>query len=808
MPQPTAYYAGTDTPIPEHELPAAVARGQAEYDAGARVHVKLADGSIGTVPAEQLGQAMAGGAGVLASTAVAQREQAAADEAHAAQFRTPGQVYLTQLEATARGITGGYSDAALRALGDTNIGEREKANPSFAAAHEISAATGTAIGGALLSGGGSAVGEVGAAGRALEGLTAPARAVGAVGDAAGGIVGGGLRALGYEGATAAGRIGATALRLGATGAAEGAVMGAGQAVSRSALDDSPLTIDKLTAAVQRGALTGGIGGAALGAAGRGALEGYRALGGAEAVQGIAARQAFHAVAADQAKAYTDAGGRVERIGQKMLDSGAMATKLETTAANLERRVTEAGEQMQTVARSLDEAGIRPNAQGILDRVQAQVEKLRGVGLGETNKLAARLEKEIAPMGEQIAAGETPSFTQVWEQRKVLGSLVYEAQRNAKGLRKRAYDELYGSFAQSLDDATAEGAGELQGAWRRAAEDFHDFKTASDAAKEMIKRRSKGRAMGLSDYGAGLGAIGTVIASGGGAIPAMASAAAAGAASKLVRERGSAVAAKALDAVAKFDKRVTAAVEGMSGTVAAKLPRAAPVPVIVAARSRAGEAIPAPDPHKDQAQYWAAVESIQRFQSDPAHAAAMLGPRVDGIAHENPTLAALVMTRLRAQAGMAAARIPGSMSPATSSMTPAAERPHVPRPEQERFMSYLRGLSEPEHTVDQLAAGVVDRDAVDALRDGYPALYADIRQRVALTVAQRTEPLPYARRLLLGTAFQFPADRSLQPDYVASIQMQYAQQDAGGPQQPPPARSNLDPQLGTALYSGSQRAEAQ
>lgn len=147
----------------------------------------------------------------------------------------------TAVEGVARGATFGLSDIALQGLGEeaSALSGRAQANPATAFGSELVGA----IAPSLFTGGAGAAGTVA---RAI-----PSGALAARAGALGTKVGGGLR-----GAVVAGGF-------------EGSVFGAGQAVSRLALTDEPLTAEAVFAEIGTGALLGGGLGAAGGALGAG-----------------------------------------------------------------------------------------------------------------------------------------------------------------------------------------------------------------------------------------------------------------------------------------------------------------------------------------------------------------------------------------------------------------------------------------------------------------------------------------------------------------------------------------------------------
>lgn len=167
---------------------------------------------------------------------------------------TLGQEVVTGLEGLARGATFGLSDTALVGLGvdADNIRNRQAVNSTIATGAELTGA----IAPGLLSGGSGLSASIA---RAL-----PSGAMAARTGALAGRLGGGLR-----GAVIAGGI-------------EGSVFGAGQAVSRLALDDEPLTAEAAFAEIGTGVLLGGglgVAGGALGVGLEKTADGMAHLGG-------------------------------------------------------------------------------------------------------------------------------------------------------------------------------------------------------------------------------------------------------------------------------------------------------------------------------------------------------------------------------------------------------------------------------------------------------------------------------------------------------------------------------------------------
>ncbi len=195
-------------------------------------------GEVGHVPDEQLQQALASGYS-LATPEQVQQAQLKAEYGGA----------LHQVGAAAsglaRGATIGLSDVAIAKLGGAEtLKAYDELHPELRMGGELVGAVAPAF-----------IGDeagLGSVGKALRGLTSPARGVMALGE-------------GAEAAMAARGLG-RAFQLGAAGAAEGAAYGFGDTLARGAVDND-LSGEKLAVSMLTNALLGGAAGYGLGAIG-------------------------------------------------------------------------------------------------------------------------------------------------------------------------------------------------------------------------------------------------------------------------------------------------------------------------------------------------------------------------------------------------------------------------------------------------------------------------------------------------------------------------------------------------------------
>lgn len=234
---------GEPTELPVAQIGDAVRSGAILPTADTELPMVVGDGSIQLVRAADLEAARDQGWEIASAQQVQAFRDAQKYESAGAQARTAG-------EAAVRGLTLGLSDGALVELGvdPEGLRKRKELNPIIAGGSEIAGA----VAPLLLTGGGSGVAGAAATGVRAAGIVP--RGVAAAGRAVEAGVQAGLGT----------GIAARGAALGAAGAVEGGLYGLGQAVSEAALQDAPLTGERIAAHMGTGALLGGVTGGVLG----------------------------------------------------------------------------------------------------------------------------------------------------------------------------------------------------------------------------------------------------------------------------------------------------------------------------------------------------------------------------------------------------------------------------------------------------------------------------------------------------------------------------------------------------------------
>ncbi len=804
------------TPVPDEKMAQALASG--EGYTGKRVTVRNEAGIVGTVDATELGK---GGYQPLTDAEI--------NEARIHEERsTGGQMALTAVEGAARGATLGLSDvAATGLLGDEyRQGAQERAgeNKKIALGSEIAGA----IAPALLSGGGSA-GAQGAGLAARAARFAPSALVSSGGRA---IERGVARIIGDAAPSMLGRMAQRAAAVGASGAVEGGLYGAGNALSQAALNDTPITAEKVLGGFGHGTLFGGGVGAGLGAAGGLASSAFeRIVGGSAGLKAsaekLANESALKAVGFQGSdfrkligrRAGEAAENKIADAGSELLnykfDSGPLkgqklftgAKKAEDFVDDLALAKEEVGAKIGAVKRQVDAAGAAPDAEAYLARVRAEVlDPLKASNSPTIRNQAKRVEEELASLGERVEARASALTAEPMRVRLPDGSIEMRPVKPPApitfGELERQRADLRNVFQPprpaggGLPPPVPEHAAHLEKAERILAEELdktvekHLASAGLDATEYARNKKTFGaladiekvankaaaqqlgnRALSPSDYGTGIAtAMGAMISGNvGGALMGGAGAVA----HKIIRERGRSVLAVMADSVAKMDGRIADAAQSLAGLASA--PRRA---ALVAAT--------APTISFDRT-----AEAVRSFASNPQSAAQALARPIEGIAPEHPQLAAQMQQTLAGDYQYLASKLPKSLGRADSSLTPQLEKSRVPKSEQQRFMAIVQAIENPASVIEKIAAGELPRDQIEALKARRPEIYNQMRTEAIKAFSMAKAPRGILERTRVSLAFDFNGDASLDPQTLAAIQA--GNRTAAPPEDQPQLSTGQQPQ---------------
>lgn len=824
-------------PVPDAKVGEAIASGEG-YAKG-RVTVRDPSGVVGTIDASELGKP-----GYRPLTDAEINEERIHRERS-----TLGQQAITGLEGAARGATLGLSDVATTGLlGDEyrqGAAERAHENKKIAIGSEIAGA----IAPTLFSGGAAAEVE-GASLLSRAARLAPSSLVSSGGRA---VERGVASIVGHSAESALGRMAQRAAAVGAAGAAEGGLYGAGNAVSEAALDGGPITAEKVLGGFGHGALFGGALGAGLGAASSaagsaferivGGTEGLRA--GAEKLANESALKAVGFQGSDFRKligrrAGEAAENKIADVGSELLnytfDGGPLkgrklftgAKKAEDFIDDLALAKEEVGAKLGAIKSQVDAAGMAPDAEKYLTRVNDEVlAPLRASNSPTIRGQADRVEAELAGLQERIDARAsaltadpirvrlpdgsiemrpvTPpppvTFGELDQFRKDLRSVFQPARPAGGGLpapvpeHAAHLEKAERILADELDKTVEQhlaAAGLDTTEYARNKKTFGALADIEKVANKAAAQQLGNRALSPSDYGTGMAtAIGAMLSGNvGGALMGGAGAFA----HKVIRERGRSVLAVMADSVAKMDGRIYEAAQSLAGLTAA--PRRA---ALVAGT--------APTVDFDRT-----AAAVRAFASNPKAAADALARPIEGIAPEHPELAAQMQQTLAGDYQYLQTKLPASLGRAGSSLTPQLEKARVPKSEQAKFMSVVHALENPASVIEKVAAGELPRDQIEALKVRRPEIYNQMRTEAIKAFSIAKAPRGILERTRVSLAFDFNGDASLDPMTLATIQASNRTAPSPEDQPPkpgPPPQQNqstkLNPQSAQTLATPSQKA---
>ena len=773
-------------------------------DPNTLIPVRAPDGSIGTVPAAQLREALDAGAEQVSGDVLAQAERA---EKYG---DVKGQV-LAGAAGAARGLTFGLSDAALTDFDPTlrdPLNALREVNPNASLAGELAGA----VAPTLLSGGAGAAGAARglSVGGAVRGLGAIPRGATALG----GLAERGVARIVGEGATST--LGAAAQRglsLGARGAAEGALYGAGHEVSEAALGDYEATAERLMAGAKSGALMGLAVGGALGASGpllRGAaskaddvLEAVRvpsseAGGGVrQKLSEVAEDRAFKSLSptkADERAAQRFAGDPkaigegARKIGRHMLDElpAEMGKRFELASTEeiaeaAGRRAKAIGEKLGAKLDKLDEAFPpskfgAPANDGFLPRVDTIAKRVNDEVLAPLRQLPgyegviSHVDGYLASLSDKAGSGEV-TFSRLQKIRAGLDDLIYRGKQPnvnpspaIEELRK-VRGIIESELIESGERAAATKGEAFAAEYKDLKSRYQSMRFAEKVATEAEMRGASNRTISMTDYLAGVGGL---------ALGQPALGVLAPLANKMGRERGNQVIAGLLDRATRLRQ-----VETQAASIDRKIEKGVRSFFAPAQVPRGTAAVPAIATAPLAVSYSRAVERVKSHEADPQKLAARMATRIGDLADHAPKVSAAAAAIEARKVSYLASKIPPGHRP-MEGLQPHLAKPKVSDAEKAKFLRHVRGAEEPLSILDDLKAGKLSREGIDAVRTLYPSLYEGVRSRALESLAKSKEPVPYQKQVQLGILFGAATHPSLRPQTITQLQKQWSDtRDTGG-----------------------------
>jgi hypothetical protein len=646
--QPQAFNA-EGKPIAPADYAKAAAAGELHFEKGARVFVRNSSGQLGSVPAEEAGTE---GLQILSP------DQVEAINQHRLYGHGFGNMAQAAAEGVARPLGG---DAALTFFGadPKALKGRKEENPVAATGGEVAGM----LAPMLIPGGG----PVGAFGRLAEG---------------------GAEALGAEGA---GML-ATGARMAARGAAESALYGAGSAASQAAIDDTPLTAERLLAGAWDGAKVGGAFGGAAGFLGAG----------------------------------------VGKVGRKLLGKITEGLPAETTEGVA---ATPAAERPVPVEASPPEPIAEPP-----------------------------VEPPAAPSAEAQPAGPTsegPGWTSQTSPNDFHygGPETFEPAATAEPPPLAADGQpFYGPPPEPPPPAPAPSPPVTPTQTAAAAFKTRIADYLSDAGPNMLMGILTGHPLGAVVGGAGIKF-----------------------AKQLIMERGADVMATLADRLSTVSGRID---------LAAK----------VAALAEKPKALIAPTAVNVPKMFEHYSGLVSEAQNEPLKFAQRIGNSTADIADRIPDVAAKMQQTILADMAYLNSIHPAPPSRSGVTLTPlAAQEPVYSFNQKQAFTEAAMALDNPLGVFNMIARGDLPLDGINAIKVRRPGLFQEMREGVMKHTMTRKEELPFKRRMLLGVAFDYPADWSMLN--VASIQTSLASVSKS-PNNPHGAPTKVNDQPGEQIAPGA------
>lgn len=794
----------TGKTIADEKLAEAASTGQLRAMPGTRVHFVDTTGRPVTVDAEEAGQALDAGFTPESSSSVLERERQK-------QFGTIGQKAITAAEGVGRGVSFGAYDAIATGLGGEeyrrNAESRQAVNPLTAGAGELVGA----IAPALLTGGASAE---------VSGGSMAARAATAIPRAATGIA---KAALPFAGETRAARMMVRAGQGAMSGLLEGAIYGAGSAAGSSALHGDELTAEKVLSGAGHGALIGGLLGGVMGGA-SGSFEKLPTRQGDDLLMAAKSNRLERAL-----QKQTEADGKVasalERSAQSAEKKAGLLDRIASdraiasvkpgpkTVSRYARTPADVDELVQQAGQDYLNYTIRTGpmeGKRIFHAASSPVDALDDIShaWGETDQVlrqfkskaadAIRLDPNIAPstaglssrieadLAEQVGAKEARTLARTHlaplreaQQMTLLGVAdraspleALEAARNgltdalesaSKPAEIKALQSMRRSVESVLNETTEkalERAGLDTAAFRAEERTHRSLSFVKDAVEQLKLAQHSGK-RGF-DNSAAAYALGSVLSGNfGGALGVGATMLG----QRFLRDRADGLVAELARRVSNADVKINWGAKALSGDGFRFPVRSAAINVLS---------------EREADRVYSAIGQMatdRRKMEDYAVA------QTSDLARQYPALAMQVQKGIADDVAYLASKIPERYNRASATLTPNAIKNVGSRTDARDFAERVAALEDPGFVVNELLHGRIPTAAIETLKERRPKIWQQLREQVMTETAMRHDELPFRRRLTLGEAFEFPADRSQLPGMLAEIQASVMPPAPGAPAQP-------------------------
>jgi hypothetical protein len=353
-------------------------------------------------------------------------------------------------------------------------------------------------------------------------------------------------------------------------------------------------------------------------------------------------------------------------------------------------------------------------------------------------------------------------------------------KQARGLLEENLERSVGLQGKALGDPG------MLAAYESAKKGYSAARWAERQLTDNLARGQANRWWSLTDSIAQSATTAGTIATGG-LTSGLAIGLLAGAANKLVREKGAGVLSVMANRIAKADTKVARSVgRFVRGVRTTPIAIGSPASVDAALAKRSNET-------RDKA-YERAVFALQQPTRPDA---------IGGLARTAPNAAAALVSKMETGRNYLLRNLP------TPPRDPNQLIPmKTPPPDPVRLAAFARRkqvVDRPLSVLDELEAGTLTREHVEALSTVYPQLYTQIRNGVTEQLVTTKKTPSYEQRIQIGVLFQLPTDPSLRPQSIQRTQAMYRKK---AEQQPAPTGPIGGPSsVAKAFETKSQSLEA-
>ncbi len=156
----------------------------------------------------------------------------------------------------------------------------------------------------------------------------------------------------------------------------------------------------------------------------------------------------------------------------------------------------------------------------------------------------------------------------------------------------------------------------------------------------------------------------------------------------------------------------------------------------------------------------------------------LHDRLSGVAAVNPFAADAIETVAARRIAYLADKLP--KRPQTDSLPIGPDRWHPSEMEIASFARTAAAVEDPVSVVERMTDGSATPEDAEALRTVYPEMFADMQRQIIDRLPQLQESLPYSRRLAMSIVWGVPVDPAMDPRIMAVLQGSFDSESQGPP----------------------------